>query len=64
MADSRQKRRRLVMLLVSLGLVMLLGGLVFLAYQQYQGAIQAREATDPPLTPYPHGKFIKPRWIK
>ncbi|MGD8520303.1 MAG: ABC transporter substrate-binding protein [Desulfobacterales bacterium] len=20
--------------------------------------------TDPPLTPYPHGKFIKPRWIK
>lgn len=31
-------------------------------YQVQGGELQAI-FTDPPLTPYPHGKFIKPRWI-
>ena len=33
-------------------------------HYQVQGGELTPIFTDPPLTPYPHGKFIKPHWIK
>ena len=33
-------------------------------HYQVQGGELQPIFTDPPLTPYPYGKFIKPSWIK